>query len=384
MEKKESYKQSVQAEIEHYAAMYQNEESQRTLTEKVPPSWFFVSQKFNELIRNANEGRSFVDEIAFHMQMHPGGRTLSIGSGPGALEIEVAQKLKKSAVDYEIVCMDINPHVLDLGRERAKVEGLSMKFQVQDINELSLEPEQYDVIMCHASLHHLINLEHIYYEMNRALKPDGRLVVLDIVTRNGYLMWEETHAVVRNLWNVLPDRFKYNHTAYGEVRLDLDYENRDYTGDSMECIRSGDVLPLLDEYFARRVFVPFTSISRRFLDTMYGPNYDLLCELDQSLVEFIWQLDVHYIAQNILKPETIFAVYTKGNDRPRPPKYMETSSKIGDQNTLQRTTMGSSAVAAQFSTTEVMEILHILGIYRRIKGSRLYGIIKAVVKKIFI
>ena len=54
---------------------------------------------------------------------------------------------------------------------------------------------------------------------------------------------------------------------------------------------------------------------------MYGPNYDLSNELDRSVLDYIWQLDTYYIAQGILKPETMFGVYTKGPGRPRPPKY---------------------------------------------------------------
>jgi ubiquinone/menaquinone biosynthesis C-methylase UbiE len=383
----EVYKQSVKEEIDHYTALYKNEESLKTLTEKVPPSWFFVEQKFNDLICKANEGHSFLDEIAEHMQAHPGGRTLSIGSGPGALELIVAQNLAEASVKYEITCMDINPNVLALGQERAKAKGLNMKFVVQDINDLSLEANQYDVIMCHASLHHLINLEHIYYEMNRSLKDDGEVVVLDIVTRHGYLMWEETHAVVRSLWKVLPEKFRYNHTAYNEIRLDSDYENRDYTGDSMECIRSGDILPLLNEYFDCRVYVPFTSIARRFLDTMYGPNYDLSQELDRSIMEFIWQMDVHYISQNILKPETMFGIYTKRAEKQRPSKYMELGPKVDSSPSSPSPMILEVAIAelpeagkTQFTPTELLEILHILGVYRRVRGSRFYATFKFLAK----
>lgn len=380
----EVYKQSVKEEIEHYTALYKNEDSLKTLTEKVPPSWFFVEEKTNDLICKANEGRSFLDEIATHMKAHPGGRALSIGSGPGAIELSIAQMMVDAGVDYEITCMDINPNVLALGQERAKTKDLNMKFVMQDINDLSLEANQYDVIMCHASLHHLINLEHIYYEMNRSLKDDGEVVVLDIVTRNGYLMWDETHAVVRSLWGSLPEKFKYNHTAYDKVRLDCDYENRDYTGDSMECIRSAEVFPLLNEYFDCRLYIPFTSITRRFLDTMYGPNYDLSQELDRSIMEFIWQMDIYYLSQNILKPEAMFGIYTKRAEKQRPSKYMDLEAKVVSSPLPVMPEVSNAELPeegeTQFTSTERLEILHILRVYRKIRESRLYTSFKFIAK----
>jgi ubiquinone/menaquinone biosynthesis C-methylase UbiE len=324
---KTAYQESVKSEIEHYTSLYENEQSRKTLTETVPPSWVFVQERFNALIANANHGLSFVGEIVEHFKSHPGGCMVSIGSGPGALEMEIARHLENQNLEYKIICMDINPNVLALGRERAESEGLKMSFIEKDINELTLEENYYDLIMCHASLHHLINLEHIYYEMNRSLVSDGKVVVLDIATRNGYLMWEETYKVVQDIWKVLPEKFKYNHTSYSEKRLEATYENRDYTGDSMECIRSQDVLPLLNEYFVCQTFVPFTSISRRFLDTMYGPNYDITQELDRAVMEFIWQLDNYYISNNILKPETFFGVYTKGVVGPRPKKALDLNQR---------------------------------------------------------
>jgi hypothetical protein len=58
-----TYEQRVAAEIEHYLAEYQNEESRRTLTQSVPPSWYFVEGRIQERIRAANQGRNLGMEI---------------------------------------------------------------------------------------------------------------------------------------------------------------------------------------------------------------------------------------------------------------------------------------------------------------------------------
>lgn len=319
-----TYEERIKEEIEHYAIEFQSGKSLRTLTQSVPSSWGLIEQKNAELTKRSNQGRSFPEEIIAHIKALGGGSILSIGSGPGGVELSIASQLADT--DYGVQCLDLNPKLIELGSGRARQEGLRVDFAIQDINDIALKPEQFDVIMCHASLHHLLNLEHVFYEINRALKFNGELVIVDIVTRNGYLMWNETFEVVRGLWCVLPRRLRYNHTSYSTRQLDEEYENRDYGSGSMECIRSEAIIPLLDEYLERKVLVPSMSISRRFFDTMYGPNYDLSKALDRSIVEFIWELDVHYINTGTLKPETVFGVYTKKVGNTRPPKFMATGS----------------------------------------------------------
>jgi ubiquinone/menaquinone biosynthesis C-methylase UbiE len=314
------YHARVAAEIEHYSTAFAGDDSQQTLMLRVPPIWNAIEARAIELIRQANDGRAYTDEILHAMRQRPGARALSLGSGPGGIELALARELKAAGHEFEILCLDINPHLVQLGQQHPDTPGLNISFAVQDINDLALPPEHYDVIMCHASLHHLVNLEHIFFEINRGLKPDGQLVVVDVVTRNGYRMWDETRDVVDALWAVLPEQFKYNHTLYDSIALDNQYPDVDYGAESMECIRSQDILPLLTDYFTCRVSVPHMSICRRFFDTMYGPNYDLSRALDRSVLEFIWQLDQYYITAGILKPETIFGVYTRGPNRERPQK----------------------------------------------------------------
>lgn len=77
----------------------------------------------------------------------------------------------------------------------------------------------------------------------------------------------------------------------------------------MECIRSEDILPVLSGTFAAKMFVPHLSISRRFFHTMYGPNYDLGRAPDLAILNWIWELDRHYLATGELRPETFFGVY---------------------------------------------------------------------------
>jgi ubiquinone/menaquinone biosynthesis C-methylase UbiE len=365
-----AYAGRVQEEIEHYTRVFEDENSRRTLTQSVPPSWDYMEAQANTLICSANQGRSAYMQVVHHVQSRGGGRILSLGSGPGGQEMTIARLL--GDIPYEFTCLDLNPQLVAMGQERANEAGMNFRFQVQDLNDLDLGEyqNQFDVIVCFASLHHLINLEHIFYEINRALTADGELVVADICTRNGYLMWDDSLAVVRSLWAVLPENYKINHTSYQTPQVDSVYENLDYGAQDMECVRSQDILPLLDHFFARRLYVPYFSIARRFFDTKYGPNYDLSQEQDKAIMDTFWRLDVHYLATGVLKPETFFGVYAKGPEQPRPAKVLPFWQPAGE----------TPPTPAALAVEELDELRQMLPRYRRLRDHRLVRLLKPLLR----
>ncbi len=52
---------------------------------------------------------------------------------------------------------------------------------VADLNFEQLPDRTYDLIVSSGTLHHLLNIEHVAYQLNRALTPDGVLFVQDYV-----------------------------------------------------------------------------------------------------------------------------------------------------------------------------------------------------------
>ncbi len=143
-------------------------------------------------------------------------------------------------------------------------------------------------------------------------------VAVDVIGRNGLKMWPETFKVLKQLWAILPDKYKVTHTRYAVPRFVRSITNHDYSEGSFEAVRSQDVLPLFTGFFDPNIYVPFHSICRYLLDTQYGPNYDLNDPLDRATIEFIWDLDCHYIRERILPPGTMFALMKrKGRGDPR-------------------------------------------------------------------
>jgi SAM-dependent methyltransferase len=186
-----------------------------------------------------------------------------------------------------------------------------MEFEQADLNTIDLPRLEFDIVWSHAALHHVVELERLGEQVDRSLRPDGVVLVVDVISANGYRMWPENRQVARSLFAALPPRFRLNHTAYNEPKLDAELWEADTSEHSMECIRSQDIVPVFERQFRTDAFVPYFSIVRRFLDTMYGPNYDLSATLDTALLNAIWELDIHHLRTGVLKPETYFAIYRR-------------------------------------------------------------------------
>ena len=301
------YDEHIQEEIEHFCKLFEESSARETLFYSVPPSWAEVEVRASAMIQAAT-GNDLNGHVVTRLNSRPGLRMLSLGAGSGGVEITLAQQARPA----HIVCMDINPELLELGGQRASELGLNATFRQADLNRVELPQKEFDLVFCHASLHHVIELERLAEQIRHTLRPGGELIIVDVITRSGYLMWPETREIAKGLWKMLPEKFRLNHTAYAEPRIDEQIWEADTSEHGMECIRSEDILPTLEQIFTVECFVPYFSLSRRFFDTMYGPNYDLNAPLDKALLNWIWELDVYYLSTERLHPETFFGIYRKG------------------------------------------------------------------------
>jgi len=236
-------------------------------------------------------------------------KILSLGCGPGGVEIRLAKNFK---IDYFMDCIDINEKMLELGRKKSKSLDLKLNFVQQDINNLKLDTEEYDVVFAHASLHHMINHEHIAQEVKKSLKPDGNFIVHEPIPRNGQLMWDETKKIANEIWSLIPQKYKYD--CINEKRKDKFFKelpNKDLSESGFECIRSQDIYPILKENFNITTEVFGTSFARRFFNKRFGCNYDLENPVDKAIIDLIIKLDEEYTVTHNLKPENVFLIMDK-------------------------------------------------------------------------
>jgi SAM-dependent methyltransferase len=124
------YDRHVAEEIEHYTDTFDGDPR---LIEPAPPVWEEVQRRARELIR-AKTGDDLFGHLVRRLTARAGVRLLSLGSGPGGVELALARE----APAARIACMDLNAELLDRGRRQATGEGLAVEFEAADLNVVAL------------------------------------------------------------------------------------------------------------------------------------------------------------------------------------------------------------------------------------------------------
>ncbi len=238
-------------------------------------------------------------------------RFLSVGSGNCDNEIRIAQSLRALGLEqFQIRCLDLNPEMLERGRAAAEAEGLGAFFEYEsgDFNSWKANGQSYTGVLAIHSLHHVVQLEHLFEQLEKALDPGGYLIVNDMIGRNGHARWPEALEHVHRFWQELPPTYRYNRQLRRHEEL---YENWDCSMDGFEGIRAQDILPLLNERFYFRVFIPFSNIIDVFVDRGFGYNFDREAEWDRSFVDRVQAFDEDALLNQLVTPTKMLAVLSK-------------------------------------------------------------------------
>lgn len=234
-------------------------------------------------------------------------RFVSIGAGNCDTEVRVAKLLLELGLEeFSFECLELNPSMLERGKEDAIKSGLEhhLVFVKGDFN--SWAPKgQYTGVMANHSLHHVVNLEGLFDSIKSALHPQGYFVASDMVGRNGHQRWPEALAHVERIWNELPARYHYNALL---KRVEPKFVNWDCSSEGFEGIRAQDVLPLLVERFDFPLYIGFANVISPFIDRGFGHNFDVNSESDRALIDSIHALDEEGFRSGELKPTQMLAV----------------------------------------------------------------------------
>lgn len=215
-------------------------------------------------------------------------KILSIGSGPAAVEMEIAQRFSS---DYQLDCIDLNDKLIKFATEKAQKQGLNFRPIVGDVNEMKFDKE-YDLIMVVAALHHFVTLENVFENICKALKPNGEFVTYEPICRSGMFLHRRQRWLLAAVFMLLPAKYRVNHQDYpGEKRVDRLFNEYDRSGWTFECIRSGDIAPLLKINFKVKHWGRGMTFLRRVSDSIYGQNYNWEDKRDRRLAKLLCWLD---------------------------------------------------------------------------------------------
>ena len=108
-----------------------------------------------------------------------GSRVLDIAAGTGDLAIAFAKKVGASG---QVVHTDINEAMLRTGRDRLLDAGVALPTMVCDAEKLPFPDNHFDVVTVAFGLRNMTHKDQALKEMNRVLKPNGKLLVLEFST----------------------------------------------------------------------------------------------------------------------------------------------------------------------------------------------------------
>src|SRR3954462_10357021 len=114
-------------------------------------------------------------------QPGPFPRSLEIGAGTGYFSLNLLQ----TGVVREATCTDISPGMLASLERNAAELGLDVETAACDAAELPFDDESFDLVLGHAVLHHLPDLDRAFAEFRRVLRPGGAVVFAGEPSRHG-------------------------------------------------------------------------------------------------------------------------------------------------------------------------------------------------------
>ena len=109
------------------------------------------------------------------------GRSLEIGAGTGYFSLNLLQ----AGVVGEATCTDISPGMVSALGANAQRLGLNVRTARADAESLPFADQSFDLVLGHAVLHHLPDLNRAFSEFHRVLRPGGRIAFAGEPSRFG-------------------------------------------------------------------------------------------------------------------------------------------------------------------------------------------------------
>ena len=115
------------------------------------------------------------DEVIRALKLVPEARVADIGAGTGYFAVRLARAVPEG----QVFGVDAEPDMVRYLRERARREGLANLTAVAAKPGDPSLPTAVDLVILVDTYHHVPDRERYFRELKKALKPSGRLAIID-------------------------------------------------------------------------------------------------------------------------------------------------------------------------------------------------------------
>ncbi len=169
-------------------------------------------------------------------------RAVSLGCGFGNLERDLAGRGLVESVD----AYDIAHGAIEQARRLAAELGLSgLRYQVADLERAAFPEGDVDVVFAHSSIHHVEQLEAVFDQVERMLKPGGVFHLWEFVGPTRFQWTDAQIALTNQMLDGLSERLRRQPNGRPRPRQTRPTLAQMIKADPSEAIRSADILPLL-------------------------------------------------------------------------------------------------------------------------------------------
>ena len=117
----------------------------------------------------------------------PFGRVLELGAGTGFFSLN----LKLAGLVEDVHVSDLSPGMVQAAKDNAERLGFTIEGRVADAESLPYEDDSFDLVVGHAVIHLIPDVEAALREVVRVLRPGGRFVIAGEPTTIGH--WYARH-----------------------------------------------------------------------------------------------------------------------------------------------------------------------------------------------